>query len=181
MRRSCALKNSVVVYSNSKDFGYTSMQTYEVLVVLPGTLTAEEVQAKQQEITKLCTEHGAEHVHVNDMGKHRLAYEIRKARFGWFTQVVLQLEPARVKEVQMVLQRSSGLLRFAIRSITPETKREFSFFTGLFSETGDKRTQGTTTSTFNQKVEAAPAPVNMEELDKKLEDIIKGETVNEKL
>lgn len=158
------------------------MQTYEVLVVLPGTLTAEEVQTKQNEITKLCTEHGAEHVHVNDMGKHRLAYEIQKARFGWFTHIVLQLEKTRVKEVQMVLQRSSGLLRFAIRSVAPETKREFSFFTGLFSETGDKRTAAPgTTTTFTQKVEAAPAPVNMEELDKKLEDIIKGETVNEKL
>lgn len=155
------------------------MQMYELVVVLPGNLTEDEATTKFTELGTALTQHGAESLTSNTLGKHRLAYEVKSARFGWFAQLMFTMETTHAREVQLLLERHTGLLRFALLRAKEGQKHEFSFLTPQSHGHYEKERTAPHFS-HSQKVEVA-GPVNIEELDKKLEDIIAGGSLPEKI
>lgn len=156
------------------------MKPYEIVLTFPGTLTEEEGAAKLNEVSTLLSTQGAQVLTLNNLGKHRLAYEVDGLRFGWFVHGTMELEPAAVAELEQMLKRHPSVIRLMIRMAKRDVKRSFAFITSMSHERTDK-TATHHSGHYTQRVEVAK-PVDMAELDKKLDDIIaKGDTVPETL
>lgn len=86
------------------------MRKYELLLVLPGTLDEQEVEAKTGEVLAVINEYG-QNTELTVLGKNRLAYPIKQVRYGYFYTVVFSAEPENVKKIEEKLKLSRGLLR----------------------------------------------------------------------
>lgn len=92
--------------------GVKGLRLYELLLILDPRPTDEEVSqilAKLQENLKAL---GAEIQRVENWGKRRMTYEIRKQREGTYAVFELSAEPAMVKEFERQLGLNENVLRF---------------------------------------------------------------------
>lgn len=98
------------------------MRPYELLVVLDPRLTDEEAAqllARLQENLKTL---GGEIQRVDNWGKRRLAYEIRKQREGIYAVFEFSAEPAPIKEFERQLKLNESVLRFMFTQVPTRRK-----------------------------------------------------------
>lgn len=152
------------------------MKKYELLLVLPGTLDDNESARRSEEVLAIikATDSSAE---MQSLGKTRLAYPVKQIRYGYFYTIIFTAETTAVKEIQNKLNLASDLLRAIIcefnSKINPNQK--FSLVMNLVSEQPLENKV--------EKVAVAPTriepvvPVDMKEIDKKLDEIIDGDII----
>jgi len=90
------------------------MKHYELLCVLRGTLSEDDVPANIENVKDAITKSGGEIKSVNDMGKSRIAYPIKHIRYGYFNLIHFDAEPNMVPEIQGKLRIMNELLRSLI-------------------------------------------------------------------
>ncbi len=148
------------------------MADYEMLTILPGTMTEEEVSQKQNTITTMLTEHAAQEVNPKTVGKHRLAYPIKHARFGWFSEIRFSADTDKLGELESAMNRDTTVMRFVIRKRTSDADH---LYTMGEKPRAHKEKSAATSATHTPKTVQKSGPVNIEDLDKKLDDIVKGD------
>ena len=74
--------------------------------------TDEEVAALLTQLSEQVTSLGAEVIKMENWGKRRLAYDIRKQREGTYAVLEVSAEPATVKEFERQLRLNENVLRF---------------------------------------------------------------------
>ena len=84
--------------------------------------TDEEVAALLTTLEANLKSLGAEVTKVENWGKRRLAYEIRKQREGTYAVLEASAEPAMIKEFERQLRLNENVLRF-ISTRVPVRKR----------------------------------------------------------
>lgn len=90
------------------------MKKYELLFVLPGTLSENEVAPAAEKIKAVVEKSGSKNVKMQDLGKSRIAYPIKHIRYGYFQLCQFEAEPKDVSEINNTLRLMSDLLRFVI-------------------------------------------------------------------
>jgi small subunit ribosomal protein S6 len=85
---------------------------YEILFIIDPRLTDEEVIQLLTRLQESAKELGAEVRGVDNWGKRRLAYEIRKQREGSYAVWELFAEPVMLKEFERQLKLNENVLRF---------------------------------------------------------------------
>jgi small subunit ribosomal protein S6 len=90
----------------------SALRPYEVLVIVDPRPTEEEVAALLTQIGEQLKGLGAEVVKMENWGKRRLAYDIRKQREGTYAVFEVSAEPAMVKEFERQLRLNESVLRF---------------------------------------------------------------------
>ncbi|PIZ94512.1 MAG: 30S ribosomal protein S6 [Candidatus Magasanikbacteria bacterium CG_4_10_14_0_2_um_filter_37_12] len=100
------------------------MKNYELLCILPGTMTDEEVMAQVEDTKKLIEEKGGTAVTHQDKGKSRLAYPIRLIRYGYFHLIQFQAEPEVIAPLRVLLNINRDLLRSVITVYNPVLRAE---------------------------------------------------------
>ena len=90
------------------------MRSYETLFVINPELDEERIKAVIEKYTNLLKEQGAEVVSVDQWGRRRLAYEIRKYREGSYVLINFDAEPEALKELERIFRIDSDILRFII-------------------------------------------------------------------
>ncbi len=88
------------------------MNKYELLLILPGTLDEKQAETRAAEMVAMVKEY-AEHVELTTIGKNRLAYPIKQIRYGYFYTLVFSADPAPLK----VLETKLSLLRDVLRTM----------------------------------------------------------------
>ena len=66
---------------------------YETVFVLNPELTEEDVEANVQSTVQLLENKGAEIIRIDRGGKRRLAYVMRKQRYGYYTLIHFRATP----------------------------------------------------------------------------------------
>ena len=89
-----------------------SLRPYEILVIVDPRPTDEEVTALLTQLGEQVKGLGADVGNVDNWGKRRLAYEIRKQREGTYAVFTVSAEPAMVKEFERQLRLNENVLRF---------------------------------------------------------------------
>jgi len=89
-----------------------SLRPYEILVIVDPRPTDEEVAALLTQLGEQLKSLGAEVRKVDNWGKRRLAYDIRKQREGTYAVFEISAEPAVVKEFERQLKLNENILRF---------------------------------------------------------------------
>ena len=74
--------------------------------------TDEEVAALLEQLGEQLKTLGAEVTKVDNWGKRRLAYDIRKQREGTYAVLEVSAEPSTIKEFERQLRLNESVLRF---------------------------------------------------------------------
>jgi len=90
------------------------MRSYETLFVINPELDEERIKAVIEKYTNLLKEQGAEVVSVDEWGRRRLAYEIKKYREGYYVLINFDAEPEALKELERIFRIDADILRFII-------------------------------------------------------------------
>ena len=90
------------------------MKKYELLFVLPGTLSENEVAPAAEKIKAIVEKAGSKNVKLQDLGKSRIAYPVRHIRYGYFQLCHFEAEPKNVLEISNTLRLMPEVLRAMI-------------------------------------------------------------------
>ena len=90
----------------------SALRPYEILVILDPRSTDEEVAALLTQLDEQLKTLGGDVVKMENWGKRRLAYDIRKQREGTYAVFEVSAEPATVKEFERQLRLNENVLRF---------------------------------------------------------------------
>lgn len=159
------------------------MKHYEMLCVLPGTMTEEEVATFMKSVTDTVTTHGATISSTVDKGKSRLAYPMKNIRYGYFQLVYFTLEPKLLADIERRIRLLGSLLRIVIRSYDPANETQLSGFSlnpqptaRMMEEQGETMQREEAPAPMReretQEATAEEKQATLEEIDNKLDEIL---------
>ncbi len=90
------------------------MNKYELALVLSTKLDDEAKQAEFNKVTELLARFGATVEKVDDWGKRRLAYEIKKETEGFYSFISFDAEPTAPAEIESRMRIMENVLRYLI-------------------------------------------------------------------
>ena len=90
----------------------SALRPYEILVIVDPKPTDEEVTALLTQLGEQAKSLGIEVDKLDNWGKRRLAYDIRKQREGTYAVFEVSAEPSMVKEFERQVRLNENVLRF---------------------------------------------------------------------
>jgi len=85
---------------------------YETVFVLNPELTEEDVEANIQSTVQLLEGKGAEIIRLDRGGKRRLAYVMRKQRYGYYNLIHFRTTPEALPDLERMYRLSERVLRY---------------------------------------------------------------------
>jgi small subunit ribosomal protein S6 len=165
------------------------MTKYELLYILPSRYTDVEVGEIQKKIDALLVQAGGTVTKEANLGKIRLAYPIKHARHGTYILVYFDAETEVARTLDAQLRLTDEVLRHILLSApkgAESQKWELQSYVAPLSE------EETETRPVRSRVNLPPLhppvsprplmtsakPMSLEELDKKLDEILETGTGN---
>ncbi len=100
------------------------MREYETTFVLAPTLSEEEVEETVTGFTGVAEEKGAKVVNVDNWGKRRLAFPVKKHEDGFYVVLTLQEETVEaVTELERRFKVNDSVIRFLSIRVDEELRR----------------------------------------------------------
>lgn len=90
------------------------MNKYELSVILAPNLDEEAIKAEFNSITELVTKFGGTIENVDEWGKRRLAYEIKKFNEGIYSFITFSSESESPIEIERRMRIKENVLRYLI-------------------------------------------------------------------
>ena len=88
-----------------------SVRQYEMMVIFDPTLDERTIAPSLDTLLNVVREEGGKVDKVDEWGKRRLAYEIKKNSEGIYAVVDVNCEPATVQELDRLLTLNESVLR----------------------------------------------------------------------
>ena len=88
------------------------MRTYDVLLIADARQTDEEIAQLGGRLQEALVALGGEVVSLEDWGRRRLVFELRKQREGHYLLLQVRATPASVREYERQLKLNESVLRF---------------------------------------------------------------------
>lgn len=88
------------------------MKAYEVLYIIRPDLDEEQTKAQVAKFADVVTANGGADLKVEEWGKRRLAYEVKKFNEGYYVLMNFNGEASTVQEVERVMKISDTAIRF---------------------------------------------------------------------
>jgi len=90
------------------------MQNYELMVILPGGISAAKKKTTQEKIGKIVEEQKGKVKEMGELGKIDLSRKIKKETSGIFLHFALELDGKAVKTVQDKLKTEGEIIRYLL-------------------------------------------------------------------
>ena len=90
------------------------MEKYELLYILPAQHTEVELKALSEKIRGIVSDHGGEVTEDHYMGRRKLAYPINHVRQGQYYLAIFNADKAIIQKLNSTLRLTSELLRHLI-------------------------------------------------------------------
>ncbi|MDB9375067.1 30S ribosomal protein S6 [Nodularia sphaerocarpa] len=98
---------------------------YETIYILRPDLGDEQVEQAISKYQKLLTDHGSENIKIQNRGKRRLAYEIKKHRDGIYVQMDYSGPGSAIAPMERAMRLSEEVIRYlTIKQDLPEEVAE---------------------------------------------------------
>lgn len=171
------------------------MRKYELTAVFAGTISDTDVEAALARVQSVITEAGATNVVLENLGKHHLMYQINLNSFGHYASFVFEAESPVTAKINGKVRLNPEVLRFAIElhnekrhKRTPQIAETVLIKASREKERYEERER----PEREERAAATPAvfpaghtektdeksdekPVDLEEIDKKLDQLLKGD------
>jgi len=146
------------------------MKHYEILYIIPGKYTEEEMEGISGKINEIVKKHGGEITSTDNLGSKKLAYPIANTQVGNYFVIEFNSEPEKIKELGGELKLTPEVLRFGIAIKKLKTQAEI--------DAEKVRKEKMAQKQKAEEIKTEPAPkVSLEELDKKLGEILEGDII----
>ena len=135
---------------------------YETIFILHPELTEEEAEEAVQSLNKILEDRGSETIRIERGGKRRLAYPIRKQRYGYYTLIHFRSLPDALLELERVYRLNDRVLRYL--SVRYDKEEQMTGFTRLPDDDGreegrdDRRRMGRRTDSYRGAPDDRRAP-----------------------
>ncbi|AFY74235.1 ribosomal protein S6 [Synechococcus sp. PCC 7502] len=93
---------------------------YETMYILRPDLNEQDLETAIAKYKTLLEEKGAEEISIQNRGKRRLAYEVKKNREGIYVQLNYTAPPVAVETLERTMKLSDEVIRFMTIKVTPE-------------------------------------------------------------
>jgi len=90
------------------------MRTYEVMVIAQPDLDEQAINALVEKVKGWITEKGGSVENVDNWGRRRMAYVIKKQREGQYILITAKMEPSFTSELERNLRFIETVVRFMI-------------------------------------------------------------------
>ena len=155
---------------------------YEILYILQANYTAEEVKPINVKIKKLIEEQGGRITKEDFLGKLKFAYPIKSQSHGYYQVLEFDLPKQNLHNLNNSLKLTNEILRFIIVKQKVKTEKEIKAEKDLQAKLA-KRKEVAIDKMKEEKKEAKEKPkkeekrekVSLEDLDKKLDEILGGD------
>ncbi len=130
----------------------TRIALYETIFILHPELTEEEAEEAVQSLNKILEDKGSETLRIERGGKRRLAYPIRKQRYGYYTLIHFRALPDALLELERIYRLNDRVLRYI--SVRYDKEEQMTGFTRLPDDDGreegrdDRRRMGRRTDSY---------------------------------
>jgi small subunit ribosomal protein S6 len=88
------------------------MRQYETMYLLKPDLEPEKTAELVQKFQNLVTEHGGQIDQLQEMGKRRLAYEIKHYREAYYVLMQFSADTDLTRELERVMRIEDNVLRY---------------------------------------------------------------------
>lgn len=89
------------------------MNKYESIIIINPNLDEAGLKALEEKFTGLINENGKVE-NVIDMGKRKLAYEIKKFKEAYYVEFDFEAKPESIKELERVYRITDEILKFIV-------------------------------------------------------------------
>ena len=89
------------------------MNKYESVVIINPNLEAESIKALIEKFSNLINSNGTVSS-VEELGKKRLAYEIKKLNEGYYVVVKFEAKPELITELERVYRITDEVMKFIV-------------------------------------------------------------------
>ena len=168
------------------------MRKYELTAVFAGTISDTDFDAAASRVQKLLEDAGAANVERAELGKHKLQYEVDKNKYGHFAHFIFDCDASVANVISHKLKLSKEVMRFVVETFNAaRIKRQPQIADVILikasrekerEERDNREDRGGNSSGFAaphvEKSEPAPAleaPADLEEIDKKLDQLLQGD------
>lgn len=90
------------------------LKKYESMILISPAMNEESVKAENANVQTFIKENGGEVLNTDEWGKKRLAYEIQKAREGYYFVNYFNFEPAKTTELDRFYKLNENIIRYNI-------------------------------------------------------------------
>ena len=113
------------------------MRQYETVIIIDADQTEEQIKNLIQKTKETIEKHSAKVLQEFQWGRRRLAYEIRKKKYGVYYVLYLEGESNLLEELNRFFKIEESVLRFQSVKIETSIEEEASFFSSLISSKDD--------------------------------------------
>jgi small subunit ribosomal protein S6 len=159
------------------------MQQYELLYIVPGQYTDEEVQGIMKRVSSLLAKHGCTISREENLGKIKLAYPIKKTRHGSY--VLVHFAADGLAALERELRMDEQILRHQIIILPKGAALKKYELTSYVPPLSDEARRDSVPAPQTRPAVALPPPppavkpevpaLSVEELDKKLDEILEDD------
>lgn len=151
------------------------MQKYELLYVLGGDLTDEELAPHRERLEKVLTDAGATILRNEYAGKVKLAYPIAEHRYGHYVVVWFDAEPAAISKMSNLFTLDADLVRHMIVSADEVNPLTATFQLQVKEEPPRPREERVDLPVRDSAPTIPAVELSPEDLDKKIDEILTEE------
>lgn len=152
---------------------------YELLYIVPTRFTDDEVEGVRAQVKATIEKVGGKISREEALAKIKLAYPIKKQRHGTYVLVYFTAEPDALKELDRLLRLTDEVLRHTTllmpKGAEEKTFELTSYVAPLSEEARAERNARREGSSGTAVASRTEANMSVEELDKKLDQILDGE------
>lgn len=88
------------------------MTLYETIVVIDSMLKPDDIKNLRDRITNFISNNGGEIVRIDEWGKRRLAYEIKKKQYGIYFYIRFTAQPPFLSLLEKEYRLNESILRY---------------------------------------------------------------------
>lgn len=162
-----------------------ALRHYEMLYIIPVKYTVEELPKIQNNVKGILAEHNCQITYEEDLGKRKLAYPIGQVYHGYYFVMEFNMDPGNLSKLNTALRLDQELVRYLVVAKVLQTdeekakekerraRQEAEEVEELKEKITSQKTAGETAKAVETpKAKAAAGKVSMEDLDKKLDELI---------
>jgi small subunit ribosomal protein S6 len=96
------------------------MKKYELMAIIDTTSEAEKIDRTVTRIEEIIAGKKGKVLSIDRWGKRRLAYEIQRRQYGYYTLFTFEVEPSEVVDINRLLRLNPMVLRHLLLLVNPK-------------------------------------------------------------
>ena len=152
------------------------MQHYELLYIISAKLTEEEIEPVNKQVTDLIEKNEGKITLKEGLGKKKLAYPINHNFHGYYELLEFDLTQEKLAEVDNKIKLTNEILRHQIIKKKVKTEEDVAREKEIMEKIEQKREEKEKKEEV-KKEEPAKEKLKLEDLDKKLDEILDSDDI----